>query len=239
MCAPPSSQAGRSNLVDSLRPGLILVLIGLNPGIMTAATGHAYAHPSNLFWKLLHSSGITARRHPPSDTHALPALYNVGNTNLCERPTRDGSGLGRQEMRDGVGVLEAKVRRCAPEAVCIVGKSIWETIVEVKRGRKLAKGEFAYGWQERALWLGRGEGAEGSRTYVATTTSGLAAGMGRAEKEEIWKVLGDWVVERRREREETERSEAENAGAADVNAEGTLTREDGAADTKPKGDVDN
>ena len=31
-----------NNLVDSLRPGLILVLIGLNPGLETARTGSRY-----------------------------------------------------------------------------------------------------------------------------------------------------------------------------------------------------
>jgi hypothetical protein len=33
-----------NNLVDSLRPGLILVICGLNPGLQTAATGtmHSY-----------------------------------------------------------------------------------------------------------------------------------------------------------------------------------------------------
>lgn len=36
--------------------------------------------------------------------------------------------------------------------------------------------------------------------FVATTTSGLAAGMSMAEKEAIWSELGRWVVKRREER---------------------------------------
>lgn len=49
--APPSTYAHLPELRDVLEPGLICVFIGLNPGIMTARSGHAYAHPSNLFWK--------------------------------------------------------------------------------------------------------------------------------------------------------------------------------------------
>jgi hypothetical protein len=42
-----------NNLVDSLRPGLILVICGLNPGLQTAATGKCYSqasfYPSSLY----------------------------------------------------------------------------------------------------------------------------------------------------------------------------------------------
>ncbi|KAL8958225.1 MAG: hypothetical protein Q9183_005878, partial [Haloplaca sp. 2 TL-2023] len=40
--APPSKYAHLvNNLTDSLAPNLICVLVGLNPGIRTATTGHA------------------------------------------------------------------------------------------------------------------------------------------------------------------------------------------------------
>ncbi len=192
-----------NNLVDSIRPGLMLLMIGLNPGLKTAETGHAYAHPSNLFWKLLHSSGLTTQRHLPSETQDLKDLYSIGNTNLCERPTRDGAGLTTAEQKAGVLIVEEKVRTFRPEVVCIVGKGIWDTMFQVKAGRKLKKGEFEFGWQDERLWLGRettGDGDvvwEGARTFVATSTSGLAASTLPAEKEAVWKILGDWIVAKR------------------------------------------
>lgn len=197
-----------NNLVDSIRPGLMLLMIGLNPGLKTAETGHAYAHPSNHFWKLMHSSGLTDRRHLPSETRSLMDLYSIGNTNLCVRPTRDGAGLSKDELEAGVPVLEEKVRAYRPEVVCIVGKGIWETIVKVKvrnGAKKQAKDVFNYGWQDERLWLGRevdGDGEVvwgGARTFVATTTSGLAASTKPAEKAAIWKELGDWIVAKRAE----------------------------------------
>ncbi|KAG0160886.1 hypothetical protein PDIDSM_8418 [Penicillium digitatum] len=192
--------ATESLLRDTIPPNLILLLVGVNPGIMTGITGYAYAHPSNLFWKLLYSSGITSVRHRPADTYKLPALYNVGNTNIVERPTRDASMLSRAEMDAGVPVLEAKIAAQRPEVVGLVGKSIWEAVWRVKHGRGIRKEEFRYGWQAEVENMGRGDGWAGAPVFVATLTSGLAAGMKPAEKEAVWAELGSWVVKRRGER---------------------------------------
>ncbi|KAB8260507.1 uracil-DNA glycosylase-like protein [Aspergillus pseudonomiae] len=186
-----------SLLRDTIPSNLSLLLVGVNPGIMTGATGHVYAHPSNLYWKLLHWSGITTIRHPPSDTYRLPELYNIGNTNIVERPTRDASMLSKAEMDAGVPVLEEKVAKQRPEAVCLVGKSIWEAVWRVRKGRAIRKEEFRYGWQDESENMGRGEGWNGAPVFVATTTSGLAAGMSMAEKQAVWNELGKWVKSRR------------------------------------------
>ncbi|KAL3490139.1 uracil-DNA glycosylase-like protein [Aspergillus germanicus] len=186
-----------SLLRDTIPPNLTLLLIGVNPGIMTGTTGFAYAHPSNLFWKLLHWSGITTVRHPPSDTYRLPELYNVGNTNIVERPTRDASMLSKAEMDAGVPILEEKISAKRPEAVCLVGKSIWESVWRARKGKAIKKEEFRYGWQDEAENMGRCEGWNGAKVFVATTTSGLAAGMSLAEKQAVWNELGSWVVSRR------------------------------------------
>lgn len=195
-----------NNLHDSLPPNLHLLFIGVNPGLTTAATGHVYAHPSNLYWRLLHKSGITPLLHLPSDTYALPDLYNIGNTNIVSRPTRDQSEIAKEEMEEGVEVLEQKIRDKRPRAVCIVGKGVWETIFKVKVGRALGKGEFGYGWQELRMGChnsakdGGADGEwKGAPVFVATTTSGLAAGMRPPEKEAIWAELGKWVLETRTE----------------------------------------
>lgn len=193
-------------LVDVLAPNLICVFIGVNPGLKTASSGHAYAHPSNLFWKLLHSSGCTPRLCKPVEDRNLPRLYALGNTNIVSRATKDASELSKAEMDDGVAVLEEKIARWRPEAVCVVGKGIWESVWRVRHGRPVKKEEFRYGWQDDAERMGvvkandAQESWEGARVFVATTTSGLAAGMRPYEKEKIWRVLGEWVARRRMER---------------------------------------
>ncbi|OJJ02621.1 hypothetical protein ASPVEDRAFT_42124 [Aspergillus versicolor CBS 583.65] len=186
-----------SLLRDTIPENLTLLLVGVNPGIMTGTTGFAYAHPSNLFWKLLHWSGITTIRHPPSDTYKLPELYNVGNTNIVERATRDASMLSKAEMDAGVPVLEAKVAAKRPEAVCLVGKSIWESVWRARKGRAIRKEEFRYGWQDESENMGKSGEWNGAPVFVATTTSGLAATMSLPEKQAVWNELGSWVVSRR------------------------------------------
>ncbi|KAI0007626.1 DNA glycosylase [Xylariaceae sp. FL0662B] len=207
--APPSTYAHLPYLPDAIAPNLLILFIGLNPGVETARTGHAYAHPSNLFWKLLARSGITPGPIPcaAADDRELPARHQLGLTNIVARPSRSGAELSREEMDDGVAALHRKCARWRPEVACLVGKGIWDSVARVhradgKRPRSQAPAEFQYGWQDDRL--GAGDGWEGSRVFVATSTSGLAATLRPAEKERIWKVLGDWCVQRRKERGEGE-----------------------------------
>ena len=136
-------------------------------------------------------------------------LYQIGNTNICARPTRSGDGLSKEEMQEGAVILDKKVALYKPEAVVVVGKSIWETIWRVKKGqKKFNNAEFQWGWQEAELQLGRTwEGGQltwpGARTFVATSTSGLAANLTPAEKLAIWKPLGDWVTAKREPEEDS------------------------------------
>ncbi len=205
--APPSKYAHLTNhLTDSLAPNLICIFIGVNPGIRTATTGHAYSHPSNLFWKLAHSSGCTPRLCRPEEDQDLPHLYALGHTNIVSRPTKDAGELSKSEMDEGVAILEEKIRKWRPESVAIVGKSIWESVWRVRHGRKFGKDDFKYGWQDDSERMGvvtAGNGDSrwpGARVFVTTTTSGLAAGMRPHEKEEVWRGLGEWVKQRRLEK---------------------------------------
>jgi len=200
--APPSKYQHLSPLTDILAPNLIAVFVGTNPGIRTAAQGHAYAHPSNQFWKLLHASGCTDQRLRPDQDAELPARYLLGNTNIVERPTKDAAELSKAEMTAGAPVLEEKCRKWRPECVCIVGKGIWEAIFRHRHGKNPSKAEFHWGWQDEEENMGRiaalGEdGYQGARVFVTTSTSGLAASLKPAEKEAIWKPFGDWCKERR------------------------------------------
>ncbi|KAK7756943.1 uracil DNA N-glycosylase Thp1 [Diatrype stigma] len=182
--APPSTYAHLPLLPDAMAPRLLILFIGLNPGVQTARTGHAYAHPSNLFWKLLRASGLTAPApapvHPWSEDGDLPARYGLGLTNIVARPSRSGAELRRAELDDGVDALDAKCARWRPEVACLVGKGIWESVARVrarrrvgcegggggggggggapaqkkKKGEKKGDGEFRYGWQDEDVRMG-------------------------------------------------------------------------------------
>ncbi|KAK9437608.1 uracil DNA glycosylase superfamily protein [Metarhizium brunneum] len=207
--APPSTYAHLPLLPDAIAHNLLVLFVGLNPGIRTAMTGHAYNHPSNLFWKLMYSSGVTPRRCYAEEDRDMPALYSLGLTNIVARPTRNGSELSKAEMDDGVALLEQKARTYRPESMCVVGKSIWESIWRVRHGSNVGK-QFRYGWQDEGENMGAVEGSwAGARVFVASSTSGLAATLAPAEKERIWGELGAWVKMRRAEREAAESKEEE------------------------------
>ncbi|KAF1914206.1 uracil-DNA glycosylase-like protein [Ampelomyces quisqualis] len=205
--ADPSKYAHLSPLVDILEPNLICVFVGTNPGVQTAAAGHAYAHPSNHFWKLLYTSGLTDRRLRPEEDRSLPDLYCMGNTNIVERPSKDAAELSKEEMAAGTANLDAKFLKYKPEAVCIVGKGIWESIWRYRYGKNMTKADFKYGWQDEKDNMGKaddegeldatGEIWKGAKVFVTTSTSGLAANLKPAEKEAIWKPFGAWVQKRR------------------------------------------
>lgn len=207
--ADPSKYAHLKPLTDILEPDLICIFVGFNPGVQTATSGHAYAHKSNLFWKLLHRSGLTPDRQlKPEEDVDLPRLYGMGNTNLVSRPTKMDAELSKEEQLASVPILDAKIAKFKPEAVCIVGKSIWENIWKYRYGAKPTKAEFKHGFQDEKHNMGKlpidglEEDAEwkGARVFVATSTSGLDASTKPAQKEEIWRPFGDWVQQRRRER---------------------------------------
>jgi mismatch-specific thymine-DNA glycosylase len=198
--APPSQYAHLPTLVDVLEPNLICVFVGTNPGIRTATSGHAYAHPSNMFWKLLHSSGCTDERLKPEQDVDLPRLYSMGNTNIVERPSKDAAELSKAEMTAGAPILEEKVRKYRPEAVCIVGKGIFEAIWRWRYGKQIKKDQFHYGWQDDLERMGKCDDWEGARIFVSSSTSGLSASTKPHEKEAIWKPFGEWVQARRKER---------------------------------------
>ncbi|KAF5009847.1 hypothetical protein FDECE_3969 [Fusarium decemcellulare] len=212
--APPSTYAHLPGLPDAIANNLLVLFIGLNPGIQTARTGHAYAHPSNLFWKLLFSSGVTPRLCSATEDRQMPELYSLGLTNIVARPSRNGAELSKQEMDEGVEILHEKCRKYRPESVCVVGKSIWESVWRVRHGKPIGKA-FKYGWQDETENMGVIPGEwEGARVFAASSTSGLAATLSPAEKERIWAELGSWVKNRRAERELEAKENADDTRTA-------------------------
>jgi len=206
--APPSTYAHLKGLTDTITPNLLCLFVGLNPGIQTATLGHPYAHPSNHFWRLLHSSGLTPDRQlAPAEYVILPKEYDLGNTNIVDRATRNGAELSKDEMVAGAGVLDEKIRKAQPEVVCLVGKGIWEAVWKWKYGKAIKPKEFKYGFQDRTENMGKSGGFggtatswQGARVFVATSTSGLAATLSIQQKQEIWRQLGEWVEKRREEK---------------------------------------
>ena len=113
---------------DHLAPGLKLVIVGINPGLRSGATGHHYAYAGNHFWPLLYASGLL----PEPLTYAEDARvleYGIGLTNLCHRTSREANELSREELAEGAASLRAKLESYRPRVVCFNGMGIYEAFV--------------------------------------------------------------------------------------------------------------
>lgn len=143
-------------LPDYLRPGLLVVFIGFNPGERSARTGHYYGHPGNRFWWLLHRAGFTDRLLHPGEDATLSEL-GYGLTDLVDRPSRSSADLEGWELKDGRAALLRKLQTCRPRFSCYNGRGIYQALT----GRR----DFAYGEQLEPV-------VPGVRDFVAASPSG-------------------------------------------------------------------
>ncbi len=118
---PAELEAARDRLVpDVVADGLRVLFCGINPGLMTAATGHHFARPGNRFWPTLHASGFTPRQLHPSEQSEL-VRYGLGITNVVARASARADELSDQEYREGGRILEEKVLRLRPRWLAVAG----------------------------------------------------------------------------------------------------------------------
>ncbi|HEY5870072.1 MAG TPA: mismatch-specific DNA-glycosylase, partial [Candidatus Tectomicrobia bacterium] len=123
-CGYPYSLVAMHSLPDYLQPGLRLVFVGFNPSMRSAAVGHYYAGPGNLFWPLLYESGFL----PAPLTYAEDARileFGIGLTDLVQRPTHSSAELAPGEARAGVSQLQTKLATYTPRVVCFNGKGVY------------------------------------------------------------------------------------------------------------------
>ncbi len=115
----------KQDVPDYLRRGLRLVIVGINPGLRSGASGHHYAYPGNHFWPLLFEAGLIPEPLTYADDHRV-LEHDIGLTNLCDRTARSQDELTREEMAAGAANLCAKLLRYRPRAVCFNGMAIYE-----------------------------------------------------------------------------------------------------------------
>nr|WP_243418015.1 G/U mismatch-specific DNA glycosylase [Actinomycetospora cinnamomea] len=101
-------------------PPLRVLFCGINPGLVSAATGHHFARPGNRFWPALHAAGFTPRRFTPAEQDLLPGL-GLGITNVAPRATARADELDDAELVAGGERLRALVAELRPGWLAVVG----------------------------------------------------------------------------------------------------------------------
>lgn len=160
-------------LRDRVRPGVEVLLVGVNPGIRSAAIGHHFAGYSNRFWKLLYESRLIPEPIRAQDDARLPE-WGFGITNLIARMTPGIDTLEAHEYPAGVRKLHRKVQRWKPKVVAF----LWVTLYRAIFGKK---GPVALGLQEERF--------EGARVFVLPNPSGRNANFTYAEMLAAFRTL--------------------------------------------------
>ena len=117
-------------LTDRVEPGVRVLLIGINPGVRSAETGHHFAGPSNRFWKLLYASGVVPEPITHEGDVRLPE-WGLGVTNLIARPSPGIDDLRPAEYLEGWQILERKIDRFRPDIVAFVGVTMYRALWKV------------------------------------------------------------------------------------------------------------
>lgn len=127
--------AARSLTIADVLPGpadppLRVLFSGINPGLVSAATGHHFARPGNRFWPALHGSGFTPRRLRPDEQGELAGL-GLGITNLVARATARADELTVDEMVAGGERMGELVSRTRPAWLAVVGITAYRIAFDV------------------------------------------------------------------------------------------------------------
>lgn len=132
------ARRGRT-LPDLVRPGLRLLVCGLNPSLYSADRGVPFARPGNRFWPAALAAGMVER-----DRDVATALRaGLGFTDLVKRATAGAAELEPREYRRGLARVGDLVRRQRPAAVCFVGLDGWRRSVDRRAGPGWVAAGFA------------------------------------------------------------------------------------------------
>jgi TDG/mug DNA glycosylase family protein len=141
----------------------------------SAAVGHYYAGPGNLFWPLLYESGLLPT--PLTYVEDVRILeFGIGLTDLVKRPTPSSADLSPGEARAGVSQLRTKLMTYAPRVVCFNGKGVYEW------------------YTNRAVDVGAQSDTIGAaRVFVVPSTSARNGRWSRRDKAAYFQSLGQFV----------------------------------------------
>jgi TDG/mug DNA glycosylase family protein len=172
-------------LTDKIEPGVRVLLVGINPGVMSAITGHHFAGPTNRFWRLLYESGLVPEPLTHMDDVRLPE-WGLGMTNLVARPSPGIDDLQASEYLEGWRVLEEKIARFRPQIVAFVGvtmyRALWKVLGQVD-GRPAGRApDIKPGFQKATI--------HGARIFVLPNPSGRNAHFSRDDMLAAFRALG-------------------------------------------------
>lgn len=105
---------------DVIRTDLDVLFCGINPGLYSAAVGHHFAGPGNLFWSMLHLAGFTSTLLTSFDEERMLEL-GYGITNIVPRASANADDVSKEELRAGARTVRRKVLKYKPRYLAVCG----------------------------------------------------------------------------------------------------------------------
>ncbi|ALF58350.1 DNA methylase [Corynebacterium pseudotuberculosis] len=137
-----------------------MLIVGVNPGLWTAAVNAPFAYPGNRFWPSLDRAGIVSPvfevSEGMSDAQEL-ILYEQGiaMTNLVSRATARADELEKDELMAGAHRVVGLASELRPQAVAVAGITAFRIAFEMKKAvLGLQDTNSIKGWPEDvSLWV--------------------------------------------------------------------------------------
>lgn len=174
---------------DLVGDQVLLLFVGINPGLWTAATQTHFAHPGNRFYPALLRGGVVSLPiHPAAGMNDNERRYltdrGIGITNIVNRATARASELSRDELREGARQLTGRIAEWQPRVVAIAGITAYRVAFDRPRARLGRQDETLAGAE---LWVVPNP----SGLNAHATITSLAAAYRRVAKAAGVEVLGD------------------------------------------------
>ncbi|MDO4917587.1 MAG: mismatch-specific DNA-glycosylase [Rothia sp. (in: high G+C Gram-positive bacteria)] len=166
-----------------------LLMVGINPGLWTAAVNAPFSHPGNRFWPSLDRAGIISPKidctagMSDADEQRLEDL-GIAITNLVPRATARADELTTEELRESPARIIDLAERLKPQAVAVIGITAYRVAFKNNKA-KLGQQDTSSidGWpQDVQLW-------------VVPQPSGLNAHENIDTLGEKWKAVWDSIAE--------------------------------------------
>ncbi|WP_222103576.1 mismatch-specific DNA-glycosylase [Brevibacterium aurantiacum] len=177
--------------IDDVLPGrsgeLSMLIVGINPGLWTAAVNAPFARPGNRFWPSLHQAGLTDHLVDASlglavEDEAQLLARGIGITNLVGRATARADELDKQELREGAARLVRRLDGIRPKVVAVAG------ITSFRIGYSLPKAHL--GEQDTSVIDGWPEDID---LHVVPQPSGLNAHYQVPDLARIWRDVWESI----------------------------------------------
>lgn len=153
-----------ATLPDLLGPDVRLLIVGINPGLLTVAVKSHFGRRGNRFYPALYGAGIidhvidASNGFDPGDVAHLSAR-GVGITNLVPQATARADELDAADLVAGGLALRERVGHIQPAVVAVLGVSAYRV---------------AFG-QRRAVVGRQPTDLDGAQLWVVPNPSGLNA----------------------------------------------------------------